>query len=55
MADHSSAAAPPDKRQVFRSFMKRFNPTAPAKEGVIGESDLQFLRSFRVPETGSGA
>ena len=36
MADQTIALAPPDRRQRFRSFMKRFNPTAPAK-AVIGD------------------
>ncbi len=34
MANQSSTAAPPDRRQRFRSFMKRFNPTAPAQAAI---------------------
>jgi hypothetical protein len=42
MADQSSTLAPPDRRQRFRSFMKRFNPIASAKavinDGLILQS-----------------
>jgi hypothetical protein len=36
MPNQPSTAAPPDRRQRFRTFMKRFNPTASAK-AAIGE------------------
>jgi hypothetical protein len=41
MPNQQSTVAPPDRRQRFRTFMKRFNPTASAKvaigEGLICE------------------